>query len=319
MNSNILLSICIPTFNRADLLKKSIDSIVNDPLFASNKVEIVVSDNASTDKTEDLLVNYSKKYNNFRYSKNLINNGFMNIFTVLNLARGEFFKVINDYTVFNKNTLETLIQIIESNIEKKPQIFFGHGFLKYNSEGYYSSFDHFLSMISYWCTYVGGYSVWKKDFDLVKEKNIHNMFPHVSLLFFLTYKSYYLINNTVLFTNQELKSKGGYNLFNVFAVQFFDLLISIKNSNSITESTFNKLKKDMLYYFFVLWYYNLVINKNRNVYFDKNDIKKNFRVYYTRFDYVKLCFLGHLYVFVIFKNRLINKLSKLIRKIKVKC
>jgi len=304
MNSKILLSVCIPTFNRSALLRQTIDSIVTDPLFASNKVEIVVSDNASTDDTESLLENYCTNYRNIRYSKNLINNGFMNIITVLNLARGELLKVINDYTIFNNNTLETLLLLVESNIETKPQIFLGNGILKSKSKRYCFSFDRFLSIISYWCTFVGGYCVWKEDFNLIKYKAVNEMFPHTSLLFLLTNKKKYLIDNKILFTNQELKTKGGYNLFNVFSVQFFDMLVSIKNKGCITEITFKKIKKDMFYHFFIVWYYKLVIKKSNQFHFEYKDIKKYFNVHYSFFDYIKLCFFGHMYFLVILRNRI---------------
>ena len=41
-----LVSICIPTYNRAECLKETIESIICQPEFLEGKVEIVVSDNA---------------------------------------------------------------------------------------------------------------------------------------------------------------------------------------------------------------------------------------------------------------------------------
>ena len=56
-NNSILLSICIPTYNRAQLLKEAIESVLAQ-IDETNidKIEIVVSDNASTDET-DVVVN----------------------------------------------------------------------------------------------------------------------------------------------------------------------------------------------------------------------------------------------------------------------
>ncbi|MBU4348999.1 glycosyltransferase [bacterium] len=48
---NPLVSICMPTYNSARFLRESLDSVVNQTY--PNK-EIIVSDNASTDKTKKL-------------------------------------------------------------------------------------------------------------------------------------------------------------------------------------------------------------------------------------------------------------------------
>ena len=48
-----LLSICIPTFNRGNILNDVLNNYVNNPQF-DNEVEIVISDNASTDITAEI-------------------------------------------------------------------------------------------------------------------------------------------------------------------------------------------------------------------------------------------------------------------------
>ena len=61
---NYELSICIPTYNRAEYLKEALDSIIkqiNDT--NRDKVEICISDNASEDNTKELIENYRKKHN----------------------------------------------------------------------------------------------------------------------------------------------------------------------------------------------------------------------------------------------------------------
>ena len=52
----VLLSICIPTYNRETYLAKTLDSIVNQNIFlSSDDINIVISDNCSTDGTEALV------------------------------------------------------------------------------------------------------------------------------------------------------------------------------------------------------------------------------------------------------------------------
>lgn len=47
-NSKYLLSICIPTYNRASIIRDCVDSCLE---INSKNIEIVVTDNASTDGT----------------------------------------------------------------------------------------------------------------------------------------------------------------------------------------------------------------------------------------------------------------------------
>jgi len=53
VKDNILLSICIPAFNRDDYLKNTLDSIVNQAKFPAS-CEVIISDNNSTDNTRVL-------------------------------------------------------------------------------------------------------------------------------------------------------------------------------------------------------------------------------------------------------------------------
>ena len=51
MDSQPLVSICIPTYNRSEYLRLSLERYIREPEFLSGCVEIVISDNTSTDDT----------------------------------------------------------------------------------------------------------------------------------------------------------------------------------------------------------------------------------------------------------------------------
>ena len=53
-----LLSICIPTYNRAELLRQCLESIISESNVFTDKVEVIVSNNCSTDKTEEIINRY---------------------------------------------------------------------------------------------------------------------------------------------------------------------------------------------------------------------------------------------------------------------
>lgn len=109
-----LLSICIPTFNRAETLKLLLENISRECAYDIDKIEIVISDNASTDHTADVVNEYS--HLPIRYRKNKTNiGGAGNILSVAaELATGEFVWIVGDDDLILpdgiKNVLDSIIK-----------------------------------------------------------------------------------------------------------------------------------------------------------------------------------------------------------------
>ena len=93
-----LLSICIPTRNRAAFLYRTLRSITQTSVFQNgNEVEIVVSDNASTDATPEIAKVFTDKYGDkIIYSRNEQDIADKNFEKSLRLAHGMFRKLNND-------------------------------------------------------------------------------------------------------------------------------------------------------------------------------------------------------------------------------
>lgn len=54
MEGNIILSVCIATYNRCEILKKKLKKLFN---IASDEFEVIVLDDASSDGTCEMLMN----------------------------------------------------------------------------------------------------------------------------------------------------------------------------------------------------------------------------------------------------------------------
>ena len=109
-----ILSICIPTFNRAEYLKKSLDSLVCQEPIESEEIEIVISDNCSTDETNMIGMQYSKEFSNIKYFRNDTNYGIINGVKAISRGTGLLRKISNDigekYLIHrNLNSLLTLL------------------------------------------------------------------------------------------------------------------------------------------------------------------------------------------------------------------
>lgn len=66
------LSICIPSYNRASLLKETLESAIEQ---ATDEVEITVSDNGSIDDTEAVVAHYQTLFPRIRYDRFSVNQG----------------------------------------------------------------------------------------------------------------------------------------------------------------------------------------------------------------------------------------------------
>ena len=64
------ISIILPTFNRANAINNAIDSILNQTF---TSLEIIIVDDASIDKTSQVVELYQKKDSRITYVKNKLN------------------------------------------------------------------------------------------------------------------------------------------------------------------------------------------------------------------------------------------------------
>src|SRR5262245_39989679 len=84
------VSIGLPVFNGEKYLARALNSLLSQDF---EDFELIVSDNASTDLTEDICREFSAKDQRVRYYRNETNIGATkNYNRVFDLARGEFFK-----------------------------------------------------------------------------------------------------------------------------------------------------------------------------------------------------------------------------------
>jgi len=113
-NSNILLSICIPTYNRSEQLKTTLNALIPQ-LKVHDTIEIVVSDNASEDKTENTVKELIKECNKIKYIKNDKNIGLdYNALSCVKHASGKYCWMCSDDDISMPWTIEEILKTIKS-------------------------------------------------------------------------------------------------------------------------------------------------------------------------------------------------------------
>jgi len=104
-----LVSVIIPTYNRAHLVKEAIDSVLSQTY---QNFEIIVVDDGSTDDTKDVLVPYKDKIT-YIYQQNQGGSAARN--TGLKHSKGEYISFVDSDDLWLPEKLEKQVEVLEND------------------------------------------------------------------------------------------------------------------------------------------------------------------------------------------------------------
>jgi glycosyltransferase involved in cell wall biosynthesis len=108
------VSIGLPVYNGERYLADALDSIVTQTF---GDFELIISDNASTDQTEDICRDYATRDSRIRYVRNPINLGAsLNYKQVFDLSSGRYFRWTNHDDILAPNLLARCFEVIEQDL-----------------------------------------------------------------------------------------------------------------------------------------------------------------------------------------------------------
>ena len=110
---NVKLSIGLPVYNGELFIERSIESILAQTF---TDFELIISDNASTDSTQEICQNFSKKDDRIQIFKQEKNIGIhRNFYFLLSQAKGKYFAwaAVDDY--LDKDFMEKNLKVLESH------------------------------------------------------------------------------------------------------------------------------------------------------------------------------------------------------------
>jgi abequosyltransferase len=135
-----LISFCIPTYNRSAELKIIVeDLIANIRVYAFT---IVISDNCSTDDTENVVNQLRKEYKNIFYKRQETNIGpDRNFQEVLHLSKSVYSWLLGDTYLVEKSNLIEVVDLLKT--QKYDAVFLGSEgrFADISSKEYFNSTD----------------------------------------------------------------------------------------------------------------------------------------------------------------------------------
>jgi len=127
------LSICIPTFNRAEILEGLLHKLIYEMKYLEKEVEICISDNASTDETHNVIKSIIRNHKSIslKYKKNDNNLGFdKNCELALRMGEGQYKWIFSDYIL--DGTLRKIL--IKLDLDKPDLVFVNYKILLDNKE-----------------------------------------------------------------------------------------------------------------------------------------------------------------------------------------
>lgn len=237
-NDKIKLTIAIPTYNRCSLLRQTLDSIMEQKV---DGVEVIVSDNASIDGTENMMREYCNSYNirYFRNSQNLgMDNNFLNC---LMKARGEYVHLLSDDDILLPGAIEKILYLIQKeepdyinlnsftystevydpNVKVSPRI-------KLKEDLITSDKKIYMEYLGVYITYISATIIKKSNLEKIEnpKKYVGTYFLHAHLVLdILADEKSKVIITKEAYLAAKNNNSGGFNLYEVWVRQYKKLLL----------------------------------------------------------------------------------------------
>lgn len=226
-----LLSIAVPTYNRSDELKLLLHTLGEELAGLETIIELVISDNASTDGTDDVVRQFKKMYPAVRTIRHTTNVGMdENFCRCFEMANGHFFWMLGDDDLPKTGVIRRIIQILR---DEYPDLLYLNSEWKAHLHSAAdgepivhlspSSLERldFANQVNIWLTYISGMVV-----NLHRLRELHpdlqlRRFTGSSLVHLGWILPLLMNGNRFLFISERCVlatagNTGGYKLFTVF-------------------------------------------------------------------------------------------------------
>jgi abequosyltransferase len=284
-----LLTIAIPTYNRAQFLNQCLDALLQQLSDAMKpRIEFIVSDNCSPDNTADVVAQHRALGHNIAYIKNPENIGADgNIAACFTKATGKYVWVFSDDDFLLPGYLKFIFDLLDK--QEWGTLYLST--LWYSAEFgaqpkmptgiSLDTFDdplEYIGRVNYWTTFITGNIINKSlftDTEYIQGFCGSNL---VQLSWTLPAafkgKQNGIINDKVLACRAD--NTGGYKLLKVFGTNFNDVM-----SRLITKGLIDKRVKRIMNHHLLSTFFPMFINRPRKSFEKENPFKMMVPVFWN--------------------------------------
>lgn len=307
--NDILLSICIPTYNRAEIVYSNIKKYLE---FIGDNVQIVVSDNGSKDDTVKLLKSIEDK--RLKVYKNTENKGVCyNVNKVIRVAKGDFVLIMSDEDIVDKLVFHEVLEVLK--IDRVRENIGAFVFNSYFESGdTFSKEDEFMNLIYGRVSYISGIVFNKLKMNSNDFQVMDTLYPHMGYLLKMCCKGkiYFSKSNLIINGRESNFSDETLSIYNynrpeqrlAQLEQDSKIILSLNNIDSnlkislLQKMFYTKFAQGLLTYDLLLRQINskekidtfLYIEKFKSEYKKILDYFSNIELqnfYYESFNYIK--------------------------------
>jgi abequosyltransferase len=296
-----ILSITIPTYNRAFWLKLCLEQLLPQIKAYPDEIELIISDNCSPDNTEDVVKSFLNSGFKFQYVRNSTNIGSdANIAQCFNLARGRYVLILGDDDLFIDDAISKLL--VQLRMAKfgvvciKPYGFDNDFRSEYpgsiGNDKLYDNAGNFLAGIGPLMTLISGSVINKSILNSIDANDYcgENLVQvHLVIQAAVKAKQNLFMNHYMIGCKRN--NSGGYDFAKVF-VENVGKILDLYTGEGLTRKDVLSIERK-----FIVSYFPFYLMKQR--YYRQGDISSTFKYFSKRYG---SRFIFYLWLYPILKS-----------------
>lgn len=261
-----LLSICIPTYNRACFLKEALCYLQESLRGLEYQIEVIISDNHSEDDTQVIVSEFIDNGLKCRYIRNEYNIGpDRNFIQCFSLATGYYTWLIGDDDYLRGDSLKLICSFLTDNDYGLVHIDFSEQQSnKFSYKIYKGDNRTFLTDINIMITFLSG--------NIVKTDSIKCVMGENYIGSYLVQVPYFInaaissdcnafVYSKLLFCGANAENNGGYNFFHIFMDNYLSIWQKYVRQGALTWRDYSLIKKRTFFDFYSTYIFNSLMGR----------------------------------------------------------
>ena len=279
-----VLSLCIPIYNRIAYLERQLTRFLEDKQLFEEQVQLIVSDNCSTDDLRSCCLKYQQQGLKLTYHRNEFNLGPDGNFDwCFHHADGKYVWLLGSDDVPVPGLLHKIVYALEESdfgwlhLSMSKQ---NNGLLLFDTP------DDMAISVNYWVTFMSANIIRTKSLKSIDLSEYRKSFL-IQVPAFLnacySYKTNCILYLPLVFEEgSDAVNNGGYNIFEVFVTNLYGIYESFIEKGMLSVRAYNKMIKIEYRFFLLDFIIRLVILRKESNFKTDGCWRRLFKYYWDK-------------------------------------